>query len=163
MAYCKCGVMREEMMKTTWLLFVRTDEVTARNPPTGMEMGAMSMAAETEEWEGISRWGTVDGGQWNENDNKREPSVGYRHNEICDSTADRRVGELWEEGMTQEAKWGMHNLPLLRAWKDVSVPTYCHNSCFCPALHFSFYVVFLLFISFILYYFLVAKCLLYIL
>lgn len=92
-----------------------------------------------------------------------EDSGGYRHSEIWGSTGDMWVGETCEK---KGWHWRLSGICITCPFSGLgrmSVPTCCHNSCFCPALHFSFCVVFLLFINFILNYFLVAKWLVYIL
>lgn len=69
--------------------------------------GAMSVAAETKERESISRWGTRSGRRIS-----GTLSVGYRHLRLCGRQGSR--GEMWE-GVTQEARWGMHILLLTAA------------------------------------------------
>lgn len=91
-------------------------------------------------------------------------SVGCRLSEIWGSTGDMRVGETCEKkGWHRRLSGICVTCPFSGLGGICLCPPVVNNSCFCPALHFSFCVVFLPFINFILNYFLVAKCLLYIL
>lgn len=101
---------------------------------------------------------STDGGRGGVRRTSEEPLCGLQtHGDLRLRRRQVSRRDAWEKGMTQEAGWGVHILPLPRAWTGVPVPTGRHSSCCCPALHFSFCVVFLLSVNFILIYFFGAR------